>query len=211
MIPIVDITVPANSFELGQLLEELPSIHIELEQLIPLRDEIIPLFWVSDGNQDEIIYTLEQSSLTEEVRYLTTDGKRDLYEVHWSSEVDGIIQLLIETQARMLEGESIGEGWDFRLQFPSHEALSDFRERCEERGIPVMLRRLYNPHYPEKGTPMSSEQHEAIITAYEHGYFDVPRSTSLAKLSSEFGISDSAYSQRLRRGLNSLIFDTMVD
>lgn len=212
MIPIVDITVPAEAFELGRLLEELPGIRIELERIVPLRDTVIPLFWVSNGkDEEEIESILLDSPLTEEVNYLTEDGKRRLYEVTWSRDVDGLVSALIATDARMLEGESIGEGWDFRLQFASHDKLSEFRQYCEDKEIPIILRRLYNPHYPREGNSMTADQQEAILKAYERGYFEVPRNTTISELSEVFEISDNAYSQRLRRGLSSLIFETMVN
>lgn len=210
MISIVDITVPADAFELGRLLEEIPGIHIELERLVPLRDSVIPLFWVSNGDEEEIVDILSASDLTQEVRYLTEDGKRQLFEVHWSRDVDGLVQIMIDSGARLLEAETIGEGWDFRLQFPGQDQLTEFRDQCEAKGIKIILRRLYNPHYPRSGNTMSSEQQEALMTAYERGYFDIPRGTSLAELAEVFDISDSAYSQRLRRGLASLIYETMV-
>jgi predicted DNA binding protein len=213
MIPIVDITVPADSFELGRLLEELPGIRIELERIVPLQDSIIPLFWVSNGNgeEDQVESILRESSLTEDVKYLTEDGKRTLYEVRWSLEVDGLVQALIESKAKIMEAESIGEGWDFRLQFPSHDELSAFRSHCDDSGIPIILRRLYNPHYPRDGNTMTAEQQETILKAYERGYFDVPRGTTISALAEEFEISDNAVSQRLRRGLSSLVYETMVN
>lgn len=124
--------------------------------------------------------------------------------------MDGLVQLTIETGARMLEEESIGEGWDFRLQFPGQDQLSAFRTRCEARDIPIILRRIYDPHYPTDGNSMTSQQHEAVLTAYERGYFDVPRNTSVSELAGLFEISDSAYSQRLRRGLAALVYETMM-
>jgi predicted DNA binding protein len=58
---------------------------------------------------------------------------------------------------------------------------------------------------------MTADQQEAILKAYERGYFEVPRNTTISELSEVFEISDNAYSQRLRRGLSSLIFETMVN
>jgi predicted DNA binding protein len=211
MIPIVDVTVPADAFELGQLLHRLPGVRIELEQLVPLENSIIPLFWVSEGDPEKIEAILRESPLTEDVNFLADDGQRKLFRVHWNGEVNGLVQPLIKTNAKVLEAENVGEGWDFRLQFPSHGALSTFREHCESEGIPLMLRRLYNPKYPDEGKTLTTEQHDAILVAYERGYFNVPRETTVSELAAQFGISDNAFSQRLRRGLGTLIRETMVE
>lgn len=211
MIPIVDITVPASAFELGRLLERLPGVRIELEQLVPIENSIIPLFWVSEGEPEEIESILLESSLTEKVTFLAEDGQRKLFRVQWNRTVNGLIHPLIETNAKVLEAENVGEGWDFRLQFPSHDSLTVFRDRCEGEGIPIILRRLYSPQYPEGGGALTKEQHEAILVAYENGYFDVPRGTTVSELAVQFGISDNAFSQRLRRGLAELVRETMVE
>ncbi len=109
-------------------------------------------------------YRTGVAPLTEEVAPLTEDGKRLLFEVRWSTDVDGFIRALLETRAKMLEGENIGDGWDFRLQFPSHDDLSEFRRLCDRQEVP---RRLYNPHFPRDGNSMSTEQQEAILLVYE--------------------------------------------
>lgn len=211
MIPIVDITVPASAFELGRLLEQLPGVRIELEQLVPIENSIIPLFWVSEGDPEEIEAILRESPLTEHVEFLAEDGHRKLFKVIWNREVDGLIHPLIDTNAKVLEAENVGEGWDFRIQFPSHDALSTFRDCCESENIPIILRQLYNPQYPDGGDALTNEQHEAIVVAYEQGYFDVPRGTTVSELAAQFDISDNAFSQRLRRGLSTLVRETMVE
>lgn len=211
MIPIVDVTVPAESFELGRLLEQLPGVRIELEQLVPLQNSIIPLFWVSEGDPAEIESILRQSPLTEAVDYLADDGQRKLFRVTWNRAVDGLVKPLIDTNAKVLDAENVGDGWEFRIQFPSHDALSTFRDYCESEGVPLMLRRLYNPQYPSEGQALTKEQHEAILAAYEQGYFDVPRGTTVSELARRFDISDNAFSQRLRRGLGTLVRETMVE
>ena len=43
---ITDVRVPADQFPLGRILQAYPDVEIELERIVPTRDEIIPLFWV---------------------------------------------------------------------------------------------------------------------------------------------------------------------
>lgn len=214
MMLIADISVPANAFPLGRILEEFPEIEIELERLVPLREAIIPLFWVGDVDDEEtrtlVEETLEADELTESVRRLTTTDDRTLYEVRWNRDVNGLIQTFIDTDAQLLQAQGTANVWDFRLQFRSRDDLVDFRRSCEDQGIPVTLRRLYNPSVPSDNGRLTDNQYEALVTAYEEGYFDVPRNTSMGDLAGDFGISDSAFSQRLRRGTSALIAETLM-
>lgn len=87
MIVITDVSVPADAFPLGRVLDEYPDIEIELERLVPLSDALIPLFWVDDGTADRIEATLEADDLTKSVQRLTQTGSRVLYEIEWEPDI----------------------------------------------------------------------------------------------------------------------------
>ncbi len=210
MTVIADITIPSEEFELGRVFDEHPDITIDLERIVPLGDEVIPLFWVTNGDPEAIESTLLESPHTEIVRDLTDAGERVLFEVRWNLDIDGIIQPLIDTNARVLEAIGNAEEWEFRIRFSTQEDLNEFNQTATNKGIPVTLRHLYNPVAPEEQSPMSDEQREVITAAYRRGYFDVPRSVTAADLAEEFDVSDSAVSQRLRRGLSTLVRETMI-
>ncbi|GAB7020417.1 helix-turn-helix domain-containing protein [Halostagnicola bangensis] len=210
MIVITDISIPAHAFPLGRVLEKYPNVEIELERIVPLSEAIIPLFWVDAENADHIEETLEDDPLTKNVAQLTQTDSRILYEIQWSPDINGLVQSLIENDARILEAEGTADVWDFRLQFRTREDLSAFRDACEAHDIPLTLRRLYNPALPEDGGQLSSNQYETLIEAYREGYFEVPRGTSMDALAMEFDISDSAVSQRIRRGTSALIAETLL-
>lgn len=214
MILIADISVPANVFALGQTLTDFPDVEIELERIVSGSEDVVSLFWVdSQGRQeseDRITSALREDPLTESVRRLTRTGDRTLYEVYWGSDIDGILRTLIDTDTELLEAEGTAEVWDFRLQFRSRDELASFRQNCRSKDISVTLRRLYNPSVPEDDSRLTDNQYEALVTAYEQGYFEVPRATSMDELATEFGISDSAFSQRIRRGSSTLISETLL-
>lgn len=210
MIVIVDISVPADAFPLGRVLEEYPNAEIELERLVPLREAIIPLFWIDEEDTDGIETVLQDDPLTENVKQLTQTKSRVLYEIKWHTDVNGLVESLIESDADILEAEGAADVWDFRLQFRTRKDLTAFREACESHDIPLTLRRLYNPALPEDGGQLSAEQYEALIAAYRGGYFEVPRGTSMGALAEEFAISESAVSQRIRRGTSALIAETLL-
>jgi len=56
---------------------------------------------------------------------------------------------------------------------------------------------------------LTETQRDTLLTALQAGYFDVPRRINLQDLAEQFGISDTALSQRLRRGLTELLTSTL--
>jgi hypothetical protein len=58
---------------------------------------------------------------------------------------------------------------------------------------------------------LTDRQREALRVALETGYFSVPRETSLEDLAKRLDVSDTAASQRLRRGVENLIADRFGD
>jgi predicted DNA binding protein len=52
---------------------------------------------------------------------------------------------------------------------------------------------------------LTPAQAEAMKTAYEMGYFEVPRGASSETVAAELGVSKSAFLERLRRGERALL------
>ncbi|MDS0294948.1 helix-turn-helix domain-containing protein [Halogeometricum luteum] len=197
---ITDIRVAANQFPLGRILQEFPDVEIELERIVPTREQIIPLFWVESEREREVEQTLQKDSLVEEISQLTRTPDRILYSVNWSSEVDSLVRAIVDLNVDVLTAEGTANFWEFRLQFTDREQLSQFRRTCKDEGIDIELLRVYNPQMPQETGPLSPEQQDALTTAYEEGYWDVPRGISQRELAALVGISDNSMSQRLRRG-----------
>lgn len=87
----------------------------------------------------------------------------------------------------------------------------EFTEYCEfwrENGESFSLKRLSeSPANDERppATRITDRQREAILTAYEMGYFDIPRTTNLTDVATTLGISAPSLSERLRRAHSHLI------
>ncbi|RKD94780.1 helix-turn-helix domain-containing protein [Halopiger aswanensis] len=210
MTVIADISVPADAFPLGRVLEDIPGVEIELERIVPLQEAIIPLFWISGGEASTIDTTLRDHPETKAVDQLTSAEDATLFEVRWSPDINGLIGALVDTRAKILEATGTADEWEFRLRFSSHEELSTFNVALTENDIPVTLRHIYNPTLPEDEAALSAEQRDALLTAYRQGYFEVPRRTTLTELADTVEISDSALSQRLRRATNAVVEDALL-
>lgn len=202
---IVDVTIPAESLELGRILTEHPGITVRLERIVPLQSEVIPLMWVTNGTGGTIKAALQDHSQIEFVQSLTPADEVELFEVRWQPDFNGLIRAMVDADARMLKGEGTAEGWEFRLRFTAHEDLTAFNQTVTDQGIPLTLQQLQNPTEPDKRSTLSTKQRESIKQAYRRGYFNVPRDSTVSDLAASMNISDSAFSQRLRRGLSTLV------
>ncbi|WP_435319460.1 helix-turn-helix domain-containing protein [Haloarchaeobius sp. TZWSO28] len=211
MTIIVDISIPATQFALGRLFDAFPDIEVELERLVPMETGIMPLFWMSGADEATLQQALADDTLTKSVRSLTETDDRSLFEIVWSPDVNGVIQPLLKNEGDVLRAVGNADEWTFRLLFAERENLAQFREDCEARGVQIELRRIFNPASATGEPLLTDEQREMIALAFREGYWDVPRHTTLGELGEQVGISDSAASQRLRRGVKALIKDTGLD
>ncbi|MFC6962626.1 helix-turn-helix domain-containing protein [Halocatena marina] len=197
---ITDIRVPADAFPLGRILQSHPQVEIELERLVPTREGIIPLFWVESENEAAVEETLADDPLVEEIVELTRTPARLLYSVTWSPDVDALVRVFVDLDIDVLNARGTANIWRFRLQFWEREQLSQFQRRCHEKDLPFELLRVYNPKTPPEAGPLTVEQKDVLVTAYEGGYWDIPRKINQRELAERVGVSDNSMSQRLRRG-----------
>lgn len=211
-ITIADITVPPEDFELGHLVEDDPDTYVELERLVPLNESILPFLWIRDSSQEAIEDLLRSQPEVQSVQALTEVDGRLLYRVEWTEHIDGFVESLIETNGVILEGYGSSTHWDFRIRFPEQVSLGKFNRRCEQKGIDITLRSVYAPHTNSgSDSRLTSSQREAMLAAYELGFFEIPRSVTMSDLADHFDISEQAVSQRLRRGTANLIHDMLFD
>jgi predicted DNA binding protein len=212
MTIIAEITLPSATFSLGSAMQTFPDAMIELERVVPLQETIMPLFWIKGGDVVRIESALEAHHQVKTVETLMTTENETLFKVHWSPDASGLTETLLNTDATVLDARGTAESWDFRLRFGSHEDLSTFNISLTEKGIPVTLRRISHQPLSEEGPQISPVQRETLRKAYQRGYFQVPRRINQSELADELEISDSALSQRIRRGVSKLIeSDTFSD
>jgi predicted DNA binding protein len=130
-----------------------------------------------------------------------------LYRIEWNGRSDGLLSGIDAIGGAILEATR-DDGWQFRLRFPNHDALSQFYNYCMDQNIPVHIERSFT--LTEKSDvgrrfDLSQPQREALLAALRNGYFDTPSQTSLDELATEFGISEQALSNRIRRGTKAVL------
>lgn len=214
MSVIATVAVPAESFAFGRVLRERSGLTVRLDRVVPLGETVIPYIWVSDGSGEAIERVIEADPTVAAVTVIEAVDSEVLLRIEWANGTDALIDTIAASEAGVLSAVGSGEEWTMKLRFPDHDGLAAFHDRCLDRDIEVRLRRIHNPSVPtDLGfrfslTPL---QRETLLTAVKEGYFTVPRETNLAELAEKLGISDTATSQRLRRGMAALIAATLIE
>lgn len=207
MSAIAGFSFPATAFPLGKLLEVRPGVQIRLDSMIPTGDAVIPYFWVETPDIEAIEAALADSPLVESARLVDRIGDEALFRVTWGEDIDGVIEAIAETDCVILSGTGHGDHWSFELRFSEYDDLARFFQRINEKNIPVTIEEVHNSvdHAGQPRSLLTTDQAEAIKVALEEGYFDVPRRITLVELGERLNISDSAVSQRIRRGLSKVL------
>lgn len=212
MSVIVELRAPSSDFELGRILTIEGLSTIELESLIPTGGVTVPLFWIHNATRDSFLEHVERHPAVSAASPVDEFDDRTLFTLDWNAEQDRLINGVKTNSGQLLSAVGAPETWKFELRFPSHDNLSEFTTHCENAQITLDVRRVYNPTKPEAGPwyGLTDPQREAMIVAVEMGYYRIPRECTTKDLAAELGISDQAVTERLRRGIDSLVRHTLV-
>ena len=206
-------TVPSDQFPLGTVFEQLPGVTVELERIIPAQDVVIPYFWVRGTDVDDIEGAFLDHPGVQNIQSVDSVEDQYLLRVEWTLEYDGVLSTLMETQVPLIEAVGTTEQWTFDIRGDDRRDIAAFQERCRELDIPITLTKLHalTPIDSEAESALTDSQQEALVLAYERGYFNTPRDVTMADLGDELDISQQAVASRLRRGVSSILGSTLVD
>lgn len=214
MTVVAEHTIPADAFSLGRVLAVEPGYTIRLVEFVPTGVDLVPYFWVENEGHGFAAFE-ERVRDHEAVASLTgLDGhtNRMMYRIEWAEQLDGLLEAFRTFDMAIEEATGLAREWQFRVLYGSHDTLSSFSQHCADRDIPLSIDRVYNPAPPDEDPAygLTDDQQEAIRLAFGSGYYEIPRSVTMAELGEKLDISRQAVSNRLRRGLEQLLAQTIA-
>jgi predicted DNA binding protein len=187
---------------------ELSVVELDAGSTVPLR----AVTWVECDDFAAFDHGLREDDTLAEWTVLTDAGDRRLYDFHYPESVPdvGLYDAVVEHDAVHLESRNEDGEWTSRFLFSSRDDLRGFCDAHERAGVPVSVAAVYSDH---EGTAdafhLTARQRKTLRAALDDGFFEVPRRTSLVALSEEFGVSEQAVSERLRRGVDTVLDATL--
>lgn len=205
-----------DSAVLETALEHAPGMratvqHVDSTASIPLRS----VFWATGGDFDAFEAGLEADDTVADARLVAENGDERLYRVRYAPDMPDvtIYESAIEADGVFLKGETDGDGWTVKMLFPTRDSFNEFREACASVDLTVDVDSIYSKPFSGSGDEiaLTDPQRDLLTRAVQVGYFDIPRETTLQELGQQMNISGQAASERLRRGMETLIRETVTE
>lgn len=211
MTVIAEFTIPTESFPFGDTLATMSDTKIEVERVVPTQESALPFFWVWGSEPKRFLNDAETEPNVSAIHLLAEVKDGALFQAEWTPDTE-LIEGVKRLDATIVKAIGTAEYWHFKVRTQDQTAFADFEEIFKEQGISVDLNRLCDIGDFVEGNYqfLTSEQQEALITAYEEGYYEKPRQTTQEALGEEFGISHRAVSERLRRGTRNIIREGLI-
>jgi len=170
-------------------------------------------FFVEYDDRAELERALEDDPTVDAYQLVDWMGGTGIYYIEHADEVRLISTAVTDANGFLIHTETKGNGWLVRLMLPDREALNVVWTYAKERNISMDIVEVYGNRdtNDEVSYGLTDEQAVALRTAYENGYFSEPREISLNDAADEIGLSSTAMSGRLRRGMRNLISTTIAE
>ncbi|MFB6171890.1 MAG: helix-turn-helix domain-containing protein [Haloarculaceae archaeon] len=209
---VAEFSVASPSLILWHATTAMPEARVETKYHAATGSDAPYLFYaVRSDDFDAFERALAEDPSVRNPRVVArTDGER-VYRVEPDSS-DLLVPEIARQGGALLDATCRDGRWLARVQLPDADALADAREYCEARDIEFVLHRLYHADGADgpAATGLTPAQREALLVAFEEGYFEEPRRTSLEELATLLGISPTAVGGRLRRGTARLVETTLL-
>lgn len=172
------------------------------------------VFWISDA-ESELDRALDRDPTVTSARLLTRDGGASLYRTRHPPHISMVdaYEAAIHCDVRFLDAAADGDGWWLKLWMADRDSLAAFRDACESASVPIDIRSMYNDEPQPMGDlyGLTERQREVLQLALREGYFQIPRESTLADLAENMDLSSQAASERLRRGMRTLVRNVLTE
>jgi predicted DNA binding protein len=201
----------AGDFAFHEAFQVDPSIVIEIERVVASEDVLTPYFWVSNVAPESFEAATQDDPSLEQVQRLDEFEEATLFRANWADRVETLVYAYTHIGATILDAEGNDNEWEFRMRFDDREKLNDYYEYLNDNDVSFELQRLYEISHPGNVSQfgLTPKQSEALTTALEMGFFDLPRDATMEEIADELDIAPQSLSDRLRRAEKTLFEEAL--
>lgn len=207
MSVVAEFRLPHEEFALTELFAAEPDRIVEAEQAVATPvGRVVPHVWLRGPGFDDSPHLADDPTV-ETAREIARTETGRLYTVEWADIVQERIRSTLDRNVSVLRFLGDSRGWHGRIRVPEHAYLAEFQDLLIRADVDVEIERVYSPQTPNASglDSLTTKQREAVVTAVELGFYEVPRTASMGTVAEHLDISQQALSKRLRRAHASII------
>lgn len=181
--------------------------------------ECVHLVKFGTDRLDEVRASLENDHSVATVTRLEWFEKQRILGVEFAPDAKLLNPQVTDKNGLVLKARSSNtytdpRGWRERWLLPDGDALREVWQYARDEGFAfdiVDIQQSGDTAPDFSGTTtLTDEQRDGLVTAYERGYFTEPRETGLEELAEDMGLSPTAVGGRIKRGMKTLIWQTLI-
>jgi predicted DNA binding protein len=145
-------------------------------------------------------------------RVIETRDEEAIYSFGYTDEAKILSPVISNANGVILGMENDGKAWIFTIWMPERTNLMQLWDYARQNDVEIELLRVNE--YASLGTTdagLTDSQRDALLVAFETGYFEEPRDATLSEVAAELNISQPAASGLLRRGVKRLVVASLMD
>ncbi len=145
-------------------------------------------------------------------RVIETRDRKAIYSFEYTDQAKVLSPVISAANGVILDMENDGSAWILTVWISERTDLSHLWDYAQRNDIEIDLLRVND--YGSLGNTdagLTDSQREALLVAFERGYFEDPRNATLSDVAADLEISQPAASGLLRRGINRLIVSSLFD
>ncbi|MFD1513587.1 helix-turn-helix domain-containing protein [Halomarina rubra] len=206
---VAELRFEATDLALGPSFERHADLRVRVERVAASRPGA-PLTFAWVGGVADPTEALSADPTVSLRSVLADRSDESLCELGYGDHVSLVVDVVASRSGTVLAAMARNGEWSLRVRYPSRERLADSVETLARFDVEAELAQIGG----RSGSPvgdLTDKQRETVATAYERGYFEIPRRVSLEELAEELDVTHQALSERLRRAEQVLLRDEFGD
>ena len=195
-------------------LRQLDDIHIQVitQGTTDPGSTVFP-FLIEYDNPDELEQLLDVDETVDKFELVDRTNETSIYYIEHTPETKLISTVVTDVNGFLMSTKTKSEGWLVHLLLPERQALNSIWEYAAKENIRLDIIEIYSNEDAggDESYGLTDEQRTALQIAFNRGYFSEPRDVSLSEVAGALGLSSTAMSGRLRRGMRNLIAATIAE
>ncbi|WP_435077711.1 helix-turn-helix domain-containing protein [Halococcus sp. AFM35] len=204
-------TLPAEGFALAEFFERVPDARVECESAVANPTDHALLVVRADSRENHVDTALRADANVGTVERFGERADGWTYRVTWEGRPRRLIRRLVAVDVTLVSARGQGGEWQLRLLAPNREGIGRAHEIMDDLDCGDRCRSISSLDGDGSNrSGLTDDQHEALVEAFEAGYYDIPRNVTLEEVATGLGISHQALSERFRRAYRGIVATELV-